>query len=299
MMSVTLVGPRAVRRPGAGLLRFARRNPELVFGLALAAALALFAFAGPLLWDIGNADPLSAAPSRPPSFEHPFGTDSQGRDLLATAMLGTWLTIKVGLIAGGIGVALGALLGFLGAYYGGWLDTIIVGVVDVGLTIPALLFLVVAGSAFHDGLDTTSIAFMIGALAWLSPTRQIRAQALVMRQAGYVQLAQLNGVGGLGIILLEMMPNLMPYLMASFVLAVSQAILAAVGLDALGLGPMDEPTLGMTIYWMLANSAFIRGWWWWVMTPIAVLVVLFVALYLISIGLDVIANPRLRRRTGL
>ncbi len=286
------------RGPGAGLVRFARRNPELTLGLVLMAALVLFAFAGPLVWDIGTADPLSASPSRPPSLAHPFGTDSQGRDLLAAAMVGTWLTIKVGLIAGGIGVAVGALLGFLGAYYGGWLDSAIVGVVDVGLTIPALLFLVVIGSAFREGLDTTTIALMIGALAWLSPTRQIRAQALVMRQAGYVFLAQLNGASGLRIILREMMPNLMPYLMASFVLAVSQAILAAVGLDALGLGPMDEPTLGMTIYWMLANSAFIRGYWWWVMTPIAVLVVLFVALYLISIGLDVIANPRLRRRLG-
>jgi peptide/nickel transport system permease protein len=282
-----------------GLVRFARRNPELSLGLVLMAALLLFAFAGPLAWDVTLADPLSASPSRPPSLAHPFGTDSQGRDLLAAAIVGTWLTIKVGLIAGGIGVAVGAALGFLGAYYGRWFDAAIVGVVDIGLTIPALLFLVVIGSTFREGLGTTAIALMIGALAWLSPTRQIRAQALVMREAGYVQLAQVNGVSGLGIIFREMMPNLMPYLMASFVLAVSQAILAAVGLDALGLGPMDEPTLGMTIYWMLANSAFIRGYWWWVLTPIGVLIVLFVALYLISIGLDVIANPRLRRRLGL
>jgi peptide/nickel transport system permease protein len=100
------------------------------------------------------------------------------------------------------------------------------------------------------------------------------------------------------IIFSEMMPNLLPFLMAGFVLAVSQAILAAVGLEALGLGPTDEPTLGMTIYWMMYNTAFIRGLWWWILAPILVLVVLFVSLYLISAGLDEFSNPRLRTRVA-
>jgi peptide/nickel transport system permease protein len=148
-------------------------------------------------------------------------------------------------------------------------------------------------------LSSTGMALIIAALAWLGPARQIRAQAMVLREANYVQMARLSGMSGPQIILREMMPNLMPYLMASFVLAVSQSILAAVGLEALGLGPADEPTLGMTVYWMMYYTAFIRGLWWWIIAPIGVLVILFVSLYLISAGLDELANPRLRRRVAL
>jgi peptide/nickel transport system permease protein len=107
-------------------------------------------------------------------------------------------------------------------------------------------------------------------------------------------MARLSGRGGFAIIFTEMMPNLLPYLGAALVAAVAGAILASVGLEALGLGPRDEPTLGMTIYWLISEGAFLRGLWWWIVEPVAVLVVLFVALYLLVIGLDEFANPRLR-----
>ena len=136
---------------------------------------------------------------------------------------------------------------------------------------------------------------IIGLLSWFGPARQIRAQTLVMRGSGYVLTARLSGCGGIEIIFLEILPNLLPYLMAGLVLASSAAILSSVGLEALGLGPMDEPTLGMTVYWMLYYTAFMRGLWWWILAPIVMLVILFVALYLMSVGLDAFANPRLRR----
>jgi peptide/nickel transport system permease protein len=92
------------------------------------------------------------------------------------------------------------------------------------------------------------------------------------------------------------MPNLLPYLMASLVGSVSAAILASIGLDILGLGVFEAPTLGMTLYWVNFTGAVINGWWWWWLAPIIVVAILFIALFLISIGLDEIANPRLRRQ---
>jgi peptide/nickel transport system permease protein len=276
--------------------RYLRRNPSLAIGLAMLAALLGASALGGLLIDPQAAEPLAGPISQPPSLDYPFGTDSQGRDLLAVIAFGTWLTIKVGVIAGGLGVAVGAAMGFVAAFYRGLLDDAICFVVNIGLTIPSLLFLVVVASAVQGQITSTSMALMIAALAWLAPTRQIRAQALVLREANYVLMARLGGMSGLEIIFREMAPNLLPYLMASFVLAVSQAILAAVGLEALGLGPADEPTLGMTVYWMMYYTAFIRGFWWWILAPIAVLIILFVSLYLIGAGLDELANPRLRRR---
>ena len=92
------------------------------------------------------------------------------------------------------------------------------------------------------------------------------------------------------------MPNMLPYLGASFVAAVSTAILFAIGLEVLGLGPQTTNTLGMTIYWSQLHSAVIRGLWWWWVSPMVVIVLLFIGLFLTSRGLDELANPRLRRR---
>ena len=88
---------------------------------------------------------------------------------------------------------------------------------------------------------------------------------------------------------------LLPYLAATLVNAVSNAILASVFLEVLGLGPIDAPTLGMTLYWVNFNAALINGWWWWWAAPVGVIVILFMALFLIAGGLDEVANPRLRR----
>ena len=94
------------------------------------------------------------------------------------------------------------------------------------------------------------MALVVASLAWLYPTRTIRAQVLTLRERGYVQVARLSGMSGPEIIVKELLPNLLPYLAAALVDAVSAAILASIGLEVLGLGPFDAPTLGMTIYWV-------------------------------------------------
>jgi peptide/nickel transport system permease protein len=282
--------------PRAAGARYLLRDRAFVAGICLLLLLLLFATAGRLLVDTSLADPLSATPNQPPSWDTPFGTDSQGRDLLAVLVLGSWLTLKVGLLAGLMGIVIGTAVGLLGAYYAGLADLALRWIIDVGLTIPPLLILIVIASSVQGHLGSTSMALVIGALSWFGPARQVRAQALVTRRAGYVLTARLSGRSGMEIVFLEILPNLLPFLMAALVLATSSAILSEVGLEALGLGPMDEPTLGMTIYWMLYYTAFMRGLWWWILAPVVLLVILFVSLYLISIGLDAFANPRLRQR---
>jgi peptide/nickel transport system permease protein len=92
----------------------------------------------------------------------------------------------------------------------------------------------------------------------------------------------------------EIMPNMLPYLAASFTGTISGIIIAAAGLETLGLGPTRIPTLGMTINHALNASAILRGMWWWWGFPIVMLIIIFIALFLMTIGLDEIANPRLR-----
>lgn len=272
-----------------------RRHPLLILGLIMMAALILFGPVASQLVDADGAKVGSAIPEQPPSTDYPLGTDAVGRQLLPVIVVGTPLTLRIGLIAGAIGLGLGIVFGFLAGYFGGWVDTLIKGAADVLLTVPGLLFLVVIATTIKGAVSVNMMAFVVASLAWMWPTRTIRAQVLTLRERQFVMVARLSGMNGLEIIVRELIPNLLPYLAASFVSAVGSAILATIGLEALGLGPQNEPTLGMTIYWALYYTSILRGLWWWWGPPIAIIILTFMGLFLISLGLDQIANPKLRR----
>jgi peptide/nickel transport system permease protein len=275
--------------------RYVRRNISLIVGVILLLMLVLFVGIGHIVVDTSRARALSAPAIRPPSLQYPFGTDRQGRDLLAAMVAGTPLTLRIGFIAGFLGVGIGSVLGFVSAYYRGRVDTIIRGIVDIGLTVPGLLVLIIIAVSLKGGLTVDQMAMVVASLAWLNPTRTIRAQVLSLRERGYVDVARLSGMSGPEIIVKELMPNLLPYLAATLVNAVSSAILASIGLEVLGLGPVESPTLGMTLYWVNYNAALINGWWWWWLAPIVIILIVFLGLFFLTVGLDEIANPRLRR----
>lgn len=276
------------------------RYPLLLVGLILIIAIMLFGPVTSRYVDVNGAKVGSAMPDLPPSFidsesEHLLGTDTVGRQILAMMAIGTPLTLRIGLIAGAIGLGLGTIFGFLAGYFGGWVDTLIKGAADVLLTVPGLLFLVVIATTLRGAVSVNMMALVVASLAWMWPTRTIRSQVLTLRERQFVMVARLSGMTNLEIIFRELLPNLLPYLAASFVSAVSSAILASIGLEALGLGPQNEPTLGMTIYWALYYTSLLRGLWWWWAPPIAIIILTFIGLFLVSMGLDQIANPRLRR----
>ena len=311
------------------VLKYIRRNRSLAGGLSILVFLVLFTTIGAFLTTDDAPYPLAgpasvaptlhycppanavlslipggsaesksstAAPDCPDPKAYPFGTDGQGRDMFGVAVKGTWLTIRIGLLAGLIGVITGTILGFVSAFYGGVIDTVIRWAVDVLLTVPSLLVLVVIASSLGDvQVTNTMLSFIIALTAWMGPTRTIRSQVLSMRERPYVMMSRLNGMSGLGIIFRELIPNLLPYLGAGLVSAVTGAIFASMGLAALGLGPLRDPTLGVTIYWVINQNAFLRGLWWWGAVPITIVAVIFVMLFLISAGLDELANPRVRR----
>ena len=124
--------------------------------------------------------------------EYPFGTDRQGRDLFAAMVVGTPLTLKIGFVAGFLGVALGAALAFVAGYYRGWVDAVIRGIADIGLTVPGLLVLILIAVSVRGGLNVDQMALIVASLAWLNPTRTIRAQVLTLRERGYVAIPALT-----------------------------------------------------------------------------------------------------------
>ena len=275
--------------------RYMRRNLSLPVGLSMLLVLAIFLIVGRFFVDLEESRAVSVRPLQPPSAELPFGSDRQGRNLFAVSVVGTPMTLQIGLTAGLIGVGFGATMAFIAAYYRGKVDTIIKGLVDTGLTIPGLMILITVAMNVRGGLNVTQMALVVACLAWLYPTRTIRAQLLTLRERGFIQIAQMSGMSGPEIIVKEMLPNLLPYLVAALVTSTSAAILASIGLEVLGLGPFEAPTIGMTLYWVNYNAAIINGWWWWWVPPIVVIGTVFIGLFLVAIGLDEVANPRLRR----
>ena len=277
------------------IVGYMQRNPTLPWGLWILVGLLLFSlFARLYVEDVEHYRPLSAGAFLSPSGEYPLGNDSHGRDLLAVNGLGVLNTLMLGLLAGLIGVGVATVLAFMAAYYGGWLDAVVRLVVDVGLTIPSLLIMVLIAIAVQ-GIDLWMMALVISSTSWLWPTRTIRSQVLTLKERAYVEVARLSGMRGIEIILKELVPNLLPFIIASLVTTTASAILASIGLEALGLGPPDDPTLGMTIHRVITYGGVIMGSWWWWLAPTILITLVFIALYLINLGTDELANPTLRR----
>ena len=275
--------------------RFANNNIKLTAGLAMVLVVLLFGYAGPIFVDMANTEVGSVTQSLPPNSENLLGTDAMGRDMLAWLIEATPASLRVGLLAGALGVAFGVTIALVGGYYGGFIDNVLRTLTDVMLTIPGLLVLIVLASAVRV-VSLEMMALIIALFAWMGPARVIRSQVLTLRERSFVELSKLSGESNMTIIFRELMPNLMPYILASFVGAVLGSILAATGLEFLGLGPANISTLGNILFWQDFYNALIRGMYWWWGPPIVIFIVLFTGLFLASMGLDEWANPRLKER---
>jgi peptide/nickel transport system permease protein len=280
-----------------GFYDYLKRNPMLGIGLVVLLFLISFATIGRLFIDPENAYRQTTAINQPPSKEHPFGTESQGRDLFTMMVVGTGLTLTIGAIAGVVGLSTGIVLGFVSGYVGGILDTIITSLIDVYLTIPSFLILILIATTFKNiTLGVVEMGLIVALVSWAGTARAIRAQVLSMRERPFIWMAKLGGMKSLEIVMKEMVPNLAPFLVMSLSQAVYGGLMASLGLEALGIGSRREPTMGMTLFYVNYYSAFLLGLWWWIIAPVAVIVLTLTSLVLTSIGLDEIANPR-RRRT--
>jgi peptide/nickel transport system permease protein len=284
---------------GAALFGGLRRNwregrisTALIWGLAILALVGLFCLIGPFFVDYRDALVGSVLPRQRPSAEFPLGTDAQGRDMLTLLVFATPNTVKMGLVAGFIGVGSGMVLGLLAGNFRGPVDAVIRVLADALMTVPAIAILVIIAGNIEE-MNTWIMALVVASLAWMHSTRTIRAQVLTIRERSYIEVARVNGEGSLEILFREIMPNLLPYIIASFVGTVSSAILAVIGLEALGMGAQQEMTLGNTIYWSQQSAALLRGMWWWWLPPILVIALISLGLFLTSIGFDRFANPRL------
>jgi peptide/nickel transport system permease protein len=287
-----------VAPPGAeahSLLRILLRNRKFVVGAAIILALLVVCVVGGAL--------IGPLPLRSGAFRPKLGIGGAGLTIVGTTTLGQSVlaqlfqavpnSMLVGLVAATIGTALGALLGLMSGYFGGKVDAVLRVLIDVFLSIPALLFAVLIASLLKS-VTVPVLAGVIGLFAWAWPSRAVRAQVLSLKERPFVQVGLLSGLSGWEIVWGELMPHLLPWLGANYVNAFIAAILAESGLSILGLGPQQQMTLGQMIYWALSYGALLQNMWWWWAIPVLLLITLFLALYMVHVGLDELSNPRLR-----
>jgi peptide/nickel transport system permease protein len=271
------------------------RSRLVRIGLAILVGFALIALIGP--WLVGDPTAFVGKPHEPPSAAHWFGTSGQGQDVLAQTIAGARTTLAIGFAVGLAVVFIAAIVALTAAYAGGWVDDVLTVVANVFLLIPGLPLAVVLAAYLPPGASTIALVLIVTGWAWHA--RVLRAQALAIRQKEFIQAAIVSGESALRIVAVEMLPNLLPVLAASFIGATTYAIGAQVGLEFLGLGDPGVVSWGTNLYWAANDAALMTGsWWLFVPTGVCIAVVGF-ALVLVNFGIDEVADPRLGDGIGV
>ncbi len=212
--------------------RTARGRVGAIVLLAIAVASIV---APPFLPDpLAQPDPIGGV-SLPPSIAHPFGTDQLSRDVLARVAAGGRITLAVAVIAVGLSVTLGALVGLVAGYWGGIVDAGLMRLVDGALAIPRL-FLLLLVLAVSDRIPVWVLIFLIGATGWFGTSRIVRAEVLRLREEGYVRASEALGASRRRVIVHHLLPNTLGPLLVAATLGVGDVILLEAGLSFLGLG---------------------------------------------------------------
>lgn len=229
----------------------------------------------------------------PPSRENWLGTTTFGQDVFTQFVYGLRSTFFIGLFGGGLATIIGLLIGFIAGYKGGLLDDLLMMLTNILIVIPTLaLLIIIAAYLPYRGIGIQSV--IIGLTAWPWTARAIRAQTLSLKSREFVNLAKITALRPLKIVLEEIAPNMMSYVVMVFILQFAGAILAAVGLDFIGLGPTRGISLGLMMQYSVLWNAIQLGMWWWFVPPGLAITMIVSSLYFLNIGLDEIFNPRLR-----
>lgn len=260
--------------------------------LLIFACLSFFAPYDPTLW---NVVPRDLRPSR----EHLLGTDSNGQDIFWTASFAVRNSVIVAVIAGVVSRIIAVLFGMIAGYKGGNTDRVLMFISDSLLVIPLFLIIVLMAMLVRESMNLITLGLLLALFGWAWDARVIRSLILSLRTREFTQTAILSGARTLPLILNEYMPYAMPLVFSTLINNMAWAIGLEMTLAILGLTNVLIPTLGTMLYWAINYHAILLGRWWWVLTPVVLSVLLFVALYWMSVSVSEYLDPRTRvQRVG-
>jgi peptide/nickel transport system permease protein len=272
-------------------------NRKVNIGVVILLFFLLLAIFGPL---IAPQDPsaLSVDRMQSPSVAHWLGTTATGQDVFAQMVVGTRLSVFMGLVIGGLTMLISVIVGLVSGYFGGWIDEVLSLLTNIFLVLPTLPLTVLL-AAFIAYKGPVTIAIVLTITGWSWGARVLRAQTLSMRNREYVEAARANGESTWRIIFFEIFPNEIAIVAAQLLGTIIYAILAETALEFLGLGDITSISWGTMLYWAENNDALLLGSWWWFVPPGFCIALLGAGLTLINFGIDEIANPRLRVKPRL
>ena len=234
-----------------------------------------------------------------PSWSHPLGTNSKGQDVFWQATFAVRNSLTIAVIAGLVSRVIAVLVGMIAGYRRGFVDTALMFLTDTFLVIPLFLIMVLLAMLVREKMNLVTLGLLLAAFGWAWDARVIRAQILSLRERDFTQTAVLSGTGTLRLVLEEYMPFATPLVFSTLINNMSWAIGMEMTLAILGLVNMDIPTLGTTLQWAISYQAMLLGYWWWLLTPVVLSVLLFVALYWLSVSVSEYLDPRTRiQRVG-
>jgi peptide/nickel transport system permease protein len=277
--------PVAARRPGP-------RRPGIA-GSALVVAIVLFSFAGPLVYHTNQVTVRLAQATLPPGAGHPLGTDASGYDVLGRLMLGGQSSLELGLAVSVATAVLGTAYGAVAGYLGGFVDAVLMRVVDTFLAIPSLVFLLIMVNLFTP--NVWIIIALLTMLSWLVTARLVRGEVLILRTREYVQAARMMGSSSNRVVLRHLVPNAVGVIVVNATFTIADAILTYAALSFLGLGlPPPHADWGT----MLSNGLnyLFDSYWWIVYPPAIMLIITVVAFNLIGDAIRDSLDVRLERR---
>lgn len=229
------------------------------------------------------------------SWEHPFGTDQLGRDVLTRTLHGTRASLTVGFVAMGISMGLGTIVGLASGYWGGWRDEVIMRVNDVFLSVPWLVLMIVIASIW-GAQDLLSVIIVIGVTGWSTTARIVRAQVLSLKSRQFVERSKAVGAGDWHILRRHIFPNVVPLIFANAILTIAISILSESTLSFLGLGPQDVETWGRVLEDAYNSNVALAGPYAFIIMPGICIVVVVLGFTFIGYAMDEVLNPKLRKR---
>jgi len=270
------------------------KNPLFLIGATIFLGTILVAVFGPVVYNVDIVTRVGM-PYMPPGREHLLGTNHLGVDMLSLLIKGLGSSLYVGFMAGILATIVGTLLGLYGGFKGGWQDDLITLITNLCLVIPPFVILVLISSSLKEGRSLSLIALIIGATAWTWSARSVRAQSASLKSRDHISLARVNGEGSLKIVLKQILPYLMSYVVMVLIMQIASGILSEASISMIGLGPYDTVSLGTILNEAMRNEALGDGAWWAFIPAMVLITVIVFALNLINTSMEGIFNPRLRK----
>lgn len=207
---------------------------KLAFGAAIVIGLLVLAAVFAFLYPVNPNDINAMQRLQPPSLGHPFGTDDMGRDYLARSLYGGRVSLLVGFLAMILSTIIGIAVGTVSGYFGGIIDAILMRIVDVLMSLPTFLIMVVMSAYLKSGVE--SVIIIIGLLTWMSIARIVRAETISVKEREFVIYSKVSGERPLKIMLVHIIPIIMPTIIVSATINIASAILMESSLSFFGMG---------------------------------------------------------------